>query len=153
MSGDDAIVLAPHEGTALQVGNAPFVLKAGAADTGGGFSIIERPLAPGQRPSPQHTHPNAEAFYVLEGWVTFYLGARVEPVGGGGFVKVPGGAPHAFANEGTQRARMLVFHAPAMDEFLARYAALWEGDERPTPEQERALQAEYGIELAAGIDS
>lgn len=147
MSGDDAIVLAPHEGIALKVGQAPFVLKVGAADTGGGFSIMERALPPNQRPAPQHVHPNAEAFYVLEGWVTFYLGSRVEPVGGGGFVKVPGGAAHAFANESKQPARMLVFHAPAMDEFLARYAALWD-DGEPTPEQQSALQRQYGVEPA-----
>jgi quercetin dioxygenase-like cupin family protein len=61
-----------------------------------------------------HVHQHAEAFYVLEGELTFQVGAERETVtlGAGGFVAVPPGVAHSYGTAGDQPARWLVIHAP-----------------------------------------
>lgn len=62
------------------------------------------------------------------------------------FVLVPRGAAHTFGNGGDQPARLLVLHAPAMDAYFADLDALWSRPDQPTPDEERALMARYGME-------
>jgi quercetin dioxygenase-like cupin family protein len=61
-----------------------------------------------------HVHRHAEAFYVLEGELTFQLGAERETitVGAGGFVAAPPGVAHSYGTAGGRPARWLVVHAP-----------------------------------------
>ena len=60
-----------------------------------------------------HVHQHAEAFYVLEGELTFQIGAERETVtvGAGGFVGVPPGLAHSYGTAGEQPARWLIVHA------------------------------------------
>jgi mannose-6-phosphate isomerase-like protein (cupin superfamily) len=68
----------------------------------------------GERVAGRHVHRHAEAFYVLEGELTFEVGAGSETVtvGPGGFVGVPPGLAHAYGTAGDRPARWLVVHAP-----------------------------------------
>lgn len=68
----------------------------------------------GERVANSHIHRHAEAFYVLEGELTFEVGAERETVtlGAGGFVAVPPGVAHSYGTAGDQPARWLVIHAP-----------------------------------------
>jgi mannose-6-phosphate isomerase-like protein (cupin superfamily) len=77
--------------------------------------------AGGERVTDPHTHRHTEAFYVLDGELTFTLGAEAETiaVGAGGFVAVPAGVPHAYSTAGDEPARWLVIHAP--DGGFARF--------------------------------
>ena len=61
-----------------------------------------------------HVHRHTEAFYVLEGELTFQVGAERETVtlGAGGFVAVPPGVAHSYGTAGDGQARWLVVHAP-----------------------------------------
>jgi len=123
--------------------------KAGAEQTGSDFSFMERVLPPrGRRPLP-HRHVNcSEAFFVLDGAVTFVLDG-IECTGGpGDFLLVPRGAGHTFGNSGDEPARLLVLHAPAMDAYFAELDALWSRPAPPTPEEERALMSRHGMEPA-----
>ena len=43
-------------------------------------------------------------------------------------------------------ARLLVIHAPAMDAYFAGLHELWNRAEPPTPDEERALMARFGME-------
>ena len=67
-----------------------------------------------ERVTGPHTHQHAEAFYVLEGELTFAVGHERETItlGPGGFVAVPPGVAHAFRTAGSHSARWLVIHAP-----------------------------------------
>src|SRR5919198_2511568 len=70
---------------------------------------------PGERGPDLHVHHrHTDAFYVLEGELTFELGPQGEPVavGPGGFVAVPGLLAHSFVSSGDRDARWLNFHAP-----------------------------------------
>jgi mannose-6-phosphate isomerase-like protein (cupin superfamily) len=68
----------------------------------------------GERVTDRHVHRHAEAFYVLEGELTFEIGAERETitVDAGGFVAVPPGLAHSYGTAGDQPARWLIIHAP-----------------------------------------
>lgn len=71
--------------------------------------------APGEQGPGLHVHhEHTDAFYIIEGELTFRLGpdARSLVVGAGGFVAVLPNIAHGFANEGDAEARWLNFHAP-----------------------------------------
>jgi quercetin dioxygenase-like cupin family protein len=123
--------------------------KALAANTSGRLSLMDRTLPPGGRMPPLHRHAgNEEAYFVLEGDITFVLEGRTTTYGAETFVLVPAGAAHTFGNRSDAPARLLVIHAPALDGYFAELEQLWGGDEAPTPEQERALMSRHGMEPA-----
>jgi mannose-6-phosphate isomerase-like protein (cupin superfamily) len=103
-----AIVVPP--GAGHRVGNVEFLARS--ADTPRfTFGIIE--IAPG-RVLESHVHADEDdAFYILEGEMTFVFGADVRPAPPGTFVLVPPGVEHGFRNDGAVPVRMLNIHAPA----------------------------------------
>jgi quercetin dioxygenase-like cupin family protein len=71
--------------------------------------------AAGERGAEPHVHRHhTDAFYVLEGEVTFGLGPELERViaPAGTLVLVPPGVVHSFDNDGPAEARFLNVHAP-----------------------------------------
>jgi mannose-6-phosphate isomerase-like protein (cupin superfamily) len=79
------------------------------------ISITWSRYAPGQRGPDLHVHrEHSDAFYVLEGELTFGLGPEGDQVRvpAGGFVAAPPNVAHSFANEGGAEARFLNLHAP-----------------------------------------
>jgi hypothetical protein len=64
------------------------------------------------------------------------------------FLLVPRGTAHTFGNAGEAEARLLVIHAPAMDAYFAGLHDLWNRGEPPSPDEERALMARFGMEPA-----
>ena len=144
--GESSIVAA-GEGKVVSARGSVMAFKAIAAQTDGDFSLMERTVPPrGRRPLP-HRHVNcSEAFWVLDGTITFVLDGAEQRGGRDDFLLVPRGASHTFGNDGEEPARLLVLHAPAMDAYFAALDALWSGEAPPAPEQERALMARYGME-------
>jgi mannose-6-phosphate isomerase-like protein (cupin superfamily) len=87
--------------------------------------------APGERGPELHVHrEHTDAFYVLEGELTFALGPAAEQIRApaGSFVAVPPNVVHSFANEGSADARWLNLHA-ADTGFAAYMRALRDGTE------------------------
>lgn len=79
------------------------------------LTITRVRIGPGVRVSALHVHhTHTDAFYVLEGEVTFELGPDAQQLvlGAGGFLAVPPGVAHAFLNTSDAAARLLNFHAP-----------------------------------------
>jgi len=71
--------------------------------------------AAGQQVAGPHVHrDHTDAFYVLEGDLTFQIGREGETivVSAGGFVAAPPGVAHSVRNAGTRPARWLTIHAP-----------------------------------------
>jgi mannose-6-phosphate isomerase-like protein (cupin superfamily) len=118
-----------------------------AADDAGNSTRSSRKTG-GRRP-PAHRHVNcSEAFFVLDGQVTFSLEGTDLSGGPGDFLLVPRGAGHTFGNGATGPARLLVLHAPAMDAYFEELHRLWASGQPPATEDERALMARYGMEPA-----
>jgi mannose-6-phosphate isomerase-like protein (cupin superfamily) len=142
-------VVGPGEGHRLTARGSEMAFKAVAAQTGGDFSLMERTLPPGGRRPPAHRHVNcSEAFFVLDGQISFELEDQSLSGGPGDFLLVPRGAAHTFGNAGAEPARLLVLHAPAMDAYFEELHRLWASGQPPATEQERALMARFGMEPA-----
>jgi mannose-6-phosphate isomerase-like protein (cupin superfamily) len=60
-----------------------------------------------------HVLTKDEAFYVLEGEITFEVGTIVVPARAGTFVLAPRGVVHSHRNTGTTLARWLTIFSPA----------------------------------------
>jgi quercetin dioxygenase-like cupin family protein len=119
---DDAtremIALAPGEGSAVWFLQNRMVLKATRESTGGAFGLVESLIAPGAAP-PMHVHyEEDEAFYVLEGELTFQCGDRTARATAGSFVFLPRGVPHGFVVESDTPVRMLTLLVPGGGERI-----------------------------------
>ena len=102
------VVIPPGEGH--RVGNVEFLART--ADTARfNLGIIE--IAPGRVLEPHVHAAEDDAFYILEGELTFEFGDERVTAPPGTFVLVPPGAEHGFRNEHAQPVRMLNIHAPA----------------------------------------
>ena len=145
-----AQILGPGEGQAqFSARGSVMYFKALGGQDGGDLSLMERILPPGGRRPPPHRHVNcSEAYFVLDGVVSVTIEDTELSVGTEGFVLVPRGTAHTFGNASDDPARLLVIHAPAMDAYFAALHDLWHSDQPPTPEQERALMARFGMERA-----
>jgi quercetin dioxygenase-like cupin family protein len=103
-----AIVVPPGGGH--RVGNVEFLARS--ADTPRfTFGIIE--IVAG-RELEAHVHDGEDdAFYILEGEMTFTVEGEDVKAPPGTFVLVPPGVRHGFRNDGDTAVRMLNIHAPA----------------------------------------
>ena len=103
-----AIVVGPGEGHVL--GNVEFLART--TDTPRfNFAIIE--IAAG-RELEAHVHAEEDdAFYIVEGELTFMLDEGDVKAPPGTFVLIPPGVEHGFRNDGETPVRMLNIHAPA----------------------------------------
>ena len=142
------MILGPGEGHAHYTARgSEMFFKAVAELDGGDLSLMERTLPPGGRRPPPHRHTNcSEAYFVLDGLVAVTVDDEDLAVGPEGFVLVPRGTRHTFGNAGESEARLLVIHAPAMDAYFAGLHDLWNRDQPPSPDEERALMARFGME-------
>lgn len=91
---------------------------ADSRETGGRFGLMEFVGRKGDEP-PRHVHHREdEAFYVLEGEITCYVGEETYEAGPGTFVFLPRDVPHSFTGE-TDVARVLVLVVPGgFEEFF-----------------------------------
>ena len=101
---------------------------AESAETEGAFglSIVTQP--PGVA-TPLHRHTReAEAFYVLDGTITYRAGDELFDLTEGDFIYLPQGVPHAFRIRGDRPARVLALSVPG------NIMGLYDEVGRPAPE-------------------
>jgi quercetin dioxygenase-like cupin family protein len=116
-----------HERTEM-ADNVPKVLVR-SEDSGGRVAIAA--LTGGGRP-PLHRHDFDEAFYVLEGELTFQLGDDLFTRSAGELAFAPRGVAHTYANLGGAPARALLVITPAgFERYFDRIAAQVTGSEPP----------------------
>jgi mannose-6-phosphate isomerase-like protein (cupin superfamily) len=106
------------------------------------FAMFESSPPPGAAQAPHLHHAYDEAFYVLDGEMTFHLGGRSAVLGAGAVVFAPRGAPHGFAKSGPRPARMLVIATPGAVELVEALGKLAAGGP-PDPRAVRALFAQH----------
>jgi len=104
------VVRRTGEGDAL--GNGRNLIKLRSEDANGSFAVLENTLAPG-RNIPSHVHgQEEEAWYVVEGELTFVIDGETVAAPVGTFVMVPRGIAHGFGNRGSVPAKVLELFAP-----------------------------------------
>jgi quercetin dioxygenase-like cupin family protein len=102
------------------------------AQSGGRVAVMDNSVSAGATGPPLHHHDFDEAFYVIEGELTFQLGDEVLTRRQGELAFAPRGAHHAFANPSAASARMLLVCTPAgFDRYFQRLAAKEAGVEPP----------------------
>jgi mannose-6-phosphate isomerase-like protein (cupin superfamily) len=107
---DEPVLLGPGEGEAIR---ETLRIKAGRPEV----VVTETRYDAGERGPDRHVHHHhVDAFWVLEGRLSFALGPGGEEVEGaaGSFALVPPDVVHTFRNPGPGAARFLNFHAPGM---------------------------------------
>jgi quercetin dioxygenase-like cupin family protein len=132
-------------------------IKATGKETGGHYTLVEV-LEPEGEEAPLHVHHNEdEAFWVLEGELTFQVGDETIKASPGSFLFGPRDIPHRYTVD-SGPARMLFVLSPAgFEEFI--YATSEPARERTLPpppegppseaemEQLGAVARHYGCEL------
>jgi quercetin dioxygenase-like cupin family protein len=97
-------------------------------ETDGVVSAIEVASGPGSTGPHLHRHDFDEAFYVIEGELTFQVFTRAA----GELAFAPRGVPHTYANRSDEPARALIVCTPAgFERYFARLAAKRDGIEPP----------------------
>jgi mannose-6-phosphate isomerase-like protein (cupin superfamily) len=114
------LAVPPGEGRHLWHLDNLMTFKARAADTGGRLALWEQLLPLGSSPPLHVHHREDEAWYVLEGSLTFQVGDRILPAAAGTFLWAPRDLPHTFRVD-SPTARLLGIGIPAGFEkfFLA----------------------------------
>ncbi len=136
------------EGRSLQLMGNRLEIKAASEHTGDAFAALEYRMAAHTPGPPPHLHRRTdEAFYVLEGELTFRLADRSVEAGPGDFVLVPRGVVHTFENAAGSEARFLEVAAPGAfaGYFEELLAALPAGGGSPDPATVAALYEKYDI--------
>ena len=106
---DRAVVIAP--GAGVRVGNVEFL---GLSEHSPRFNLSVITMAPGAHGPEPHAHAEEDdAFYILEGELTFELPEGEVPAPKGTFVLVPPGVEHTFRNPLDRPTEVLNVHAPA----------------------------------------
>ncbi len=101
-------------------------------ETDGVVSAIELSSQPGFKGPPLHHHAFDEAFYVLEGELTFQLRDEVFTRGAGELAFAPRNVPHTYANHSGAPARALLVCTPAgFERYFARRQAERDGVDPP----------------------
>lgn len=130
------------------------VIKATAADTGGAMTIVEV-TEPPRAEAPLHVHHREdEAFWILEGDVTLYVGDAVVEASAGDYAFGPRDIPHRYV-VGPHGCRMLFICTPGGFEKLVREMSVPAAsrtlpppsDEMPDFERVAAIARDNGCEL------
>jgi len=107
-------------------------IKLRSEQTGGRVAVVDITVPPGWPGPPLHHHDFDEAFYVLEGALTFQLGDELRTAGPGELVFAPRGAHHTLANLSAAPARYLLICTPAsFERYFDRLAAEADGTDPP----------------------
>lgn len=147
-----AKLLGPSDGKTGQLGGIGVRFMIDAAQSGGGFSLVEHPMPPRALGAPLHRHSREDEYsYVLEGRVGAQLGEDVVYGETGDLIFKPRGQWHAFWNAGDQPARFLEIISPAgFEEYFERVTALFAADGPPDLAAVVTVAAEHGLELDLG---
>jgi quercetin dioxygenase-like cupin family protein len=142
-------VLGSQDGATLDWGRFGVRFMLTEEQTGGGFSLVEHPLAPRGLASPMHTHSREDEYsYVLEGRVGFQLGDRVVYGEKGDLVAKPRGVPHSFWNAGDEPARLLELISPAgFEHYFEDLDPAFRNDGPPDVDLMQQVWAKYGLEM------
>lgn len=149
------ILIVPGQGRTIAVVGDVYRFLATSDDTNGKYAMWEAIVPPGGGPPP-HVHSlEEEAFYVLEGEITFTVNGEKVVASAGMFANMPVGVAHAFKNESNRTAKMLISVAPAGLEkmFMEVGVPLADGATIASPpthdeiEKLLAVAPKYGIEI------
>lgn len=109
---DTVVACEPGSGRGTWAMASLFEHLAGPEQTGDALGVALVTQPPGIA-TPLHRHRNeAEAFYLLDGRMTYVAGEEIHELAAGWFMYLPRGVPHAFRIRGDRPARFLALTVP-----------------------------------------
>jgi mannose-6-phosphate isomerase-like protein (cupin superfamily) len=138
-------IIGPKDGKLADFGSFGVRFMIWGAESGGGFSLVEHPIAPHALVAPLHRHSREDEYsYVLEGRMGAQLGDDVVYAEVGDLVFKPRNQWHTFWNAGDTPCRILEIISPAgfehmFDEIAANLGNL-------TAETVQDMYTRYGFE-------
>jgi len=141
-------VIGAADGKFHDLGGLGVRFMAWAEQTGGGFSLVEHPIAPRALCAPLHRHSNEDEYsFVVEGRMGAQLGDDVVVAEVGDFVFKPRHQWHTFWNAGDEPARILEVISPGgFERYFDDLAELLKSSDFSL-EQIGELGARYGLEF------
>jgi mannose-6-phosphate isomerase-like protein (cupin superfamily) len=120
-------------------------LVAGGEQTGGALAVLAGELPARTAGPPLHVHrSHDEAFFVLEGTLTFAVDDEEHDLGQGDFAWAPRGSRHTFANRQDEPVRFLGFCFPSgIELMLAEFGEAIEPGSPPDLEKIAEIGARY----------
>jgi quercetin dioxygenase-like cupin family protein len=145
----------PNEGRTIAVVGDVYRFLATGDETNGMYAMWEAIVPPGGGPPPHIHSREEEAFYILEGEITFTVNGEKVVALAGMFANMPIGTPHSFKNESDRPAKMLISVAPAGLEkmFMEVGVPLTDGATTALPPTKQEIEKllvvapKYGIEI------
>ena len=143
--------IGPKDGKFVKLMSVGVRFMAWGEETGGGFSLVEHPIAPNTLAAPVHIHEREDEYsYVLEGRMGALLGDKVVYANEGDFVFKPRNQWHTFWNAGDTPCRILELISPAGFEVYFQELVALGGSGKAPPEALATLADRYGLEVQAG---
>jgi mannose-6-phosphate isomerase-like protein (cupin superfamily) len=146
-------LLRAGEGVSVWSLGGRFTLKVGAEQADGRFALVEALAFQATEPPLHIHHREDEAWYILDGKMTFYVGDQSLEATAGCFAFAPRGIPHTFTVD-VEPTRVLVFASPAgFEHFAVELGTPATADEppahlaMPTPDVLGPVAERYGIEV------
>ncbi len=143
----ELIVVPPEGGEGLSFHGIRSRIPLDGKASGGRVCLTIGISGPGDLVRP-HAHTFAEAFYLLDGEMTFRIGNARVTARAGDFVYLPPNVPHQPVNESGEEATLLTICLPAGFEQFQREVGATEDVERMT-----AIAANYGITFDLASDA
>jgi quercetin dioxygenase-like cupin family protein len=151
------------KGNARWWGGGLATIKVTGKETGDLYSLVEV-LEPQGAKAPLHLHHfEDEAFYVLEGEMTFYVGEETIKASAGSFVFGPKGVPHAYTVDSGPARLLFILSPPGFEGFIEAISKPAKARTLPPPKSEdlseddttdeaesesfAVLEARYGCEI------
>jgi mannose-6-phosphate isomerase-like protein (cupin superfamily) len=142
----EPLILEASDGETYDTGAFRLRLLAQAPDHP--VAVTDSILPPGFPGVVRHRHAQmTDIFYVLDGELVVQIGEEWRTLGPGGFVLVPPGIPHTFANRGSVPTRVLNVQQPAGLEQYLKEAVKRMADGRPwSPAEMAEIAVQYDFE-------
>ncbi|WP_207425089.1 cupin domain-containing protein [Pedobacter sp. SYSU D00535] len=147
----------PKPGNSRAIPGALFHFLVKGEETGNAHALLKIDVQPGAEP-PEHIHSHEdEAYYLLEGKITFKIGEQFFEAAAGDYVYLPKEVSHTFQVK-TDVAKVLMWISPAgLDQWFWDNSAPAE-DMKPLPAMQGPPPAEvvyhnintlkdYGVEM------
>jgi mannose-6-phosphate isomerase-like protein (cupin superfamily) len=142
-------LIGPKDGKLADFGAFGVRFMIWGEESGGGFSLVEHPIAPRALVAPLHRHSREDEYsFVLEGRMGAQLGDEVVYAEVGDLVFKPRNQWHTFWNAGDTPCRILEIISPAGFERMFEDIAI--NLANLTPDRVDDMYTRYGFEVDSG---
>jgi quercetin dioxygenase-like cupin family protein len=143
---EQVIFVPPGGGRVYEQGGFRGAIKVDGEESDDRQCFSEWTVDPGDDGPPPHVHrQHQEAFYVVEGTLTFRAGEETIEAEAGSFVFIPPGLAHTFSNRTDVPARCVNAYVPGgIERFFVEVEELVAGGD-PDPAEIERLGAEHDV--------